>query len=247
MLARIIPLVLALGLGACVSSETYTPEIDPKLIGLEPASLFEEGKRAYEAANLDLAQERLELFMDQFPYSIMTDDAMTMLAQISVSEEDWENVGKITNEYVSLHPNGKNLEMMVFLLGKSFGERIRDPDFDQSEAVKAAQVMSRFVKMFPDSKRVNEAEEIFEKALNQISEKEMRAARYYMDRGDEQAALKRYLDVIENFKGTASVPEALYHIHAINMMLDNKSEADNAASLLREHFSDSEWTDKLPR
>ena len=69
----------------------------------------------------------------------------------------------------------------------------------------------------------------------------MNVGRYYMDKGNQIAAINRFKTVVTDYQTTAHVEEALYRLTAAYLSLGIAPEAQNAAAVLGHNFPNSSW------
>jgi outer membrane protein assembly factor BamD len=69
----------------------------------------------------------------------------------------------------------------------------------------------------------------------------MNVGRYYMDKGNQIAAINRFKTVVTEYQTTAHVEEALYRLTAAYLSLGIAPEAQNAAAVLGHNFPNSPW------
>ena len=69
--------------------------------------------------------------------------------------------------------------------------------------------MEEVVQRWPDSEYVEDAQTKIRFARDQLAGKEMQIGRYYLERREYLAAVKRFRYVVENYSNTRHVEEAL--------------------------------------
>jgi len=69
----------------------------------------------------------------------------------------------------------------------------------------------------------------------------MQVGRYYLERREYVAAVKRFRAVVENYSNTRHVEEALARLTEAYYAMGLASEAQTAAAVLGHNYPDSDW------
>ena len=92
--------------------------------------------------------------------------------------------------------------------------------------------MQDLVTRWPTSEYVDDANEKIRFASDQLAGKEMQIGRYYLERREYIAAVKRFRTVVENYSNTRHVEEALARLTESYYAMGLTSEAQTAAAVL---------------
>ena len=101
--------------------------------------------------------------------------------------------------------------------------------------------MTELVERYPDSEYVEDAKTKIRFARDQIAGKEMQVGRYYLERREYLASIKRFRIVIEQFSNTRHTEEALARLTEAYFAMGLAVEAQTAAAVLGQNFPDSQW------
>ena len=74
-------------------------------------------------------------------------------------------------------------------------------------------------------------------AFSFLAAKEMEVGRYYLQRGYYTSAVNRFRKVVQEFRTTKQTPEALYRLMECYLSLGLRGEAQSAAAILQESYS----------
>jgi outer membrane protein assembly factor BamD len=148
------------------------------------------------------------------------------------------NAGK---RYVALYPSTPDAAYAQYIVGLSYFRQIRDVTQDQKEARQTIEAMNDLVQRWPDSEYVEDAKTKIRFARDQLAGKEMQIGRYYLERREYVAAIKRFRTVVENYSNTRQVEEALARLTEAYYAMGLASEAQTAAAVLGRNFPDSKW------
>jgi outer membrane protein assembly factor BamD len=143
--------------------------------------------------------------------------------------------------YVTLYPANPDAAYAQYIIGLSYFRQIRDVTQDQKESRRTIEAMEELIQRWPDSEYVDDAQEKVRFARDQLAGKEMQTGRYYLERREYIAAVKRFRYVVENYSNTRHVEEALARLTEAYYAMGLTSEAQTAAAVLGHNYPDSQW------
>ena len=111
--------------------------------------------------------------------------------------------------YLTLYPTSPEAAYAQYIIGLCYFRQIPDVTRDQTATRKTVQAMNAVVQDYPDSEYVQDAQNKILFARDQLAGKEMQVGRYYLERKEYLAAIKRFRGVVENYSNTRQVEEAL--------------------------------------
>lgn len=228
--------LLALGVGACSSSkkeETVTEKPADQLYA-EAQSAFKQ-KEYQQATNLYDEVER------QHPYSQYATKAQLMSAYASFEDDRYDEAILALDRFIELHPGNEDIDYAYYLKSLAYYEQISDVARDQDMTSKAMESFNALILRFPDSKYTRDAKLKRDLTLDHLAGKEMEIGRYYLNRGDVNAAINRFRTVIKEYQTTTHTAEALHRLVEAYMMLGLKTEATRVAAVLGHNYPGSKW------
>jgi outer membrane protein assembly factor BamD len=231
-------LAATLALAACgdgvasrsVPLESYTPEELYRLAEVE----LETG-RARDAAPLFAEVERLH------PYSEWAKRALIMQAFAFHRDRDFEAARGAAQRFIDFYPGDEDAAYAKYLLALSFYDQIDDVGRDQGLTFQALQALRRVIEQHPESEYARSSILKFDLAFDHLAGKEMEVGRYYLRRGNHQAAANRFRVVVEQFQTTTHTPEALYRLIETSLALGLTDEAQTAGAILGHNFRSTVW------
>ena len=143
--------------------------------------------------------------------------------------------------YVQLYPTSPDAAYAQYIIGLCYFRQIRDVTQDQKEARRTIEAMEELVQRWPDSEYVEDAQVKIRFARDQLAGKEMQIGRYYLERREYIAAIKRFRAVVENYSNTRQVEEALSRLTESYFAMGLTNEAQTAAAVLGNNYPDSPW------
>ena len=192
-------------------------------------------KRPQDAAKYFSEIERL------YPYSEWAKRGLIMQAFSYHKDQDYENSRSAAQRYIDFFPAAEDAAYAQYILALSYYDQISEVGRDQDVTVKALQELRLLIERYPDSKYAKDSAEKFDMAFSFLAAKEMEVGRYYLQRGYYTSAVNRFRKVVQEFRTTEQTPEALYRLIECYLSLGLRGEAQSAAAILQESYSNTQW------
>ena len=227
-------------LSACMSEKdidlsTYVEQTDPA------DKLYNEGLANLNAGRLKEASRKFDSLDRQHPYSEFARKSMVMGAFTNYRQGNYEEAINASKRYIALYPSTPDAAYAQYIIGLCYYRQIRDVTQDQKEARRTVEAMDELVQRWPDSEYVEDGKAKIRFARDQLAGKEMQVGRYYLERREYIAALKRFRVVVETYSNTRHVEEALARLTEAYYAMGLASEAQTAAAVLGHNYPDSPW------
>lgn len=240
-LIRALPLLaLSLAATACTSEKdvdlsTYVENTDP------PDVLYNQALANLNTGRLGEASKKFDAVDREHPYSEFARKSMIMGAFTNYRQGKYDEAINGGKRYVQLYPSTPDAAYAQYIVGLSYFRQIRDVTQDQKEARQTFETMNDLVQRWPDSEYADDAKEKMRFARDQLAGKEMQIGRYYLERKEYLAAIKRFRNVVETYSNTRQVEEALARLTEAYYAIGLTSEAQTAAAVLGHNYPDSQW------
>ncbi len=233
--------VPSLFLSGCMSSETDV-DLSTYVDQTEPADvLYNQGLANMNAGRLDEASKKFQAVDRQHPYSEFARKSMVMGAFSDYRQGNYDEAIGSAKRYLALYPSTDDAAYAEYIIGLSYYRQIKDVTQDQKEARLTIQTMQDLVTRWPDSQYVEDAKDKIRFANDQLAGKEMQIGRYYLERREYIAAIKRFRNVVETYSNTRHVEEALARLTEAYYAMGLTDEAQTAAAVLGHNYPDSPW------
>jgi len=240
------PLAIALAvaapllLSACMSEKdvdlsTYVEQTDPADV------LYNQALANLNAGRLEEASKKFAAIDRQHPYSEYARKSMVMGAFANYRQGNYDDAIASAKRYLTLYPSTDDAPYAEYIIGLSYYRQIKDVTQDQKESRLTIQAMQDLVQRWPDSEYVEDAKEKIRFANDQLAGKEMQIGRYYLERREYIAAIKRFRTVVENYSNTRHIEEALSRLVEAYYAMGLTDEAQTAAAVLGHNYPDSQW------
>ncbi|CDZ59770.1 outer membrane protein assembly factor BamD [Neorhizobium galegae] len=239
----LMSLVLAgagFGMTACQSD----PDIDITKLGLEtdaPETLYNQGLANMKAGNLAEAGRKFDSIDRQNPFTEWGRKALVMSTFTKYRLGRNDEAVATGNRYMSQYPQSQDSAYVQYLVGLAYSKQIADVTQDQRAAVRTIDAMNKVVTNYPTSEYVEDAQAKIRFARDQLAGKEMQIGRYYLERKEYLAAIRRFRNVVEQYPNTNQVEEALARLTEAYYAMGITEEAQTAAAVLGRNYPDSQW------
>lgn len=232
--------LLAAPLAGCMTEKDV--DLSTYVVEDEPADqLYNQGLANLEAGRMREAIKKFEAVDRQHPYSEFARKSLVMGAFANYRQGAYTEAIMASKRYLALYPADTDAAYAQYIIGLSYFRQIRDVTTDQKEARQTIAAMDELVQRWPDSEYVEDAKTKIRFARDQLAGKEMQVGRYYLERREFAAAIKRFRVVVENYSNTRQVEEALARLTEAYFAMGLAEEAQTAAAVLGRNFPESEW------
>jgi outer membrane protein assembly factor BamD len=238
---RLLPLSRAaccaalLALAACGSDE------EDEYVERPVEELYNEGLDSLHAGENQDAAGFFDEVERQHPYSTWATRAQLMAAYAHFQEGGYDDALNAIDRFLSLHPGHPSAPYAYYLRALCYYEQIADVTRDQKNTELALGALSEVVRRYPESPYARDAQLKIDLTNDHLAGKDMEIGRFYLKRGEYQAAIKRFRRVVERYQTTTHVPEALHRLTEAYLALGIVDEAQTAAAVLGHNYPGSEW------
>ncbi|MEG3638788.1 outer membrane protein assembly factor BamD [Magnetococcus sp. PR-3] len=230
--------MLALLLAGCSGSgdkkvtKEYAPEVMYRM-----ALNHLQGERFKQASVIftDLDQKH--------PFSPWAVRAQLNLIFVEYKKEEFDEAVGHAKRFIRLHPRHPEVSYAFYMIGLAHYKQIKDAYRDQARTKEAATAFREVINRFPESDYAWEAKKMLDFCRNRMAQQEVVVGRYYFDRGEYIAAMKRFNEIIDNptFRDSLQTEEALFTMILSAMKLGLNSEARNYAAVLGHNFGEGRF------
>jgi outer membrane protein assembly factor BamD len=238
--ALLLPLLLLPLLGACSSSEDEDAQaLDANQPPVEV--IYNNALDALNDHNLPVANKQFDRVEQTYPYSTWAVNALLMQGYTQYQQNHYTDAIGTLDRFIQLHPAHRDIAYVYYLRGLCYYEQIADIQRDQKLTDQAMAALQEVVNRFPDSAYAKDAKLKIDLARDHLAGKEMEIGRWYEKQHLYTAAIGRFQRVVDNFQTTNHVPEALYRLTEIYLILGLPDQAKKTASVLGYNYPGSQW------
>lgn len=214
---------------------------DDTYVERPPEELYAEAQQSFRAGEL---QDAVSLFGEvgrQHPYSSYAADAELMAAFANYERGNYDEAIVALDNFIAVRPGNPHLAYAYYLKALCYYDRIVDVGRDQAMTQQALIALNDVVSRFPDSEYARDARLKRDLTYDQLAGKEMSIGRFYLFRGDVNASINRFKNVVRTFQTTSHVPEALHRLVEAYTSLGLREEARHVAAVLGYNYPGSDW------
>jgi outer membrane protein assembly factor BamD len=153
------------------------------------------------------AQVIYEDVMPYFKASKEFEDIYYKYAYAAYYQDDFMNAENLFKTYLEIFPNSPRAEEVDYMRAYTFYKRSPKPELDQTNTVKAMNMMQIFINTHPGSARIKEANEIIDICRGKLEVKDQKAAQLYFDLGQFRAAGVAFTNLQNDFPESQKADE----------------------------------------
>lgn len=236
-------LCLSLFLPGCSSKKAAQKEIDEDIT---ETTLYRNARRSLQASNYDVAIEQLQQLEALFPFGRYAEQAQLEIVYAYYRAYKLEEARVAADRFIELHPQHANADYAQYIKALSAFKKDRK-SFEMS---KSKSILSRdltaledafkdfeaLVNNSPHSEYAQDARQRMLFIRNIFAEKEVLIGHYYLDKKAYLAAANRGRYVLDHYKQTPAVEEALALIADAYLFLGLKDLAEEPIQILRTNY-----------
>jgi len=212
---QIFLLLLSATLFACAGHDTE----DDETAGYSAKELYEEAQSNLDAAEFESAVKNLESLEARYPFDPYAKQAQLEIAYAYYKFEELDQARSAVERFARLHPRDPNMDYVYYLKGLidfNRGQGLLDDWFprepsrhDPAVLEQAFNNFALLVRRYPDSTYAGDAYQRMIYLRNQMAEKEILIAEFYIERKSWLSAAKRAKAVITRYPNTIWTKRAL--------------------------------------
>jgi len=217
--------------------------------GYSAKELYEEAQSAINAAEFQTAVKHLESLEARYPFDPYAKQAQLDIAYAYYKFEELDSATSAIDRFARLHPRDPNMDYVYYLKGLinfNRGQGLLDAWFprepsrhDPAVLEQAFNDFSTLIKRYPDSKYAGDAYQRMIYLRNQLAEKEILIAEFYVERKSWLSSAKRAKAVITRYPNTIWTKRAL----DILLLSYKNLELDDLAADIQEVIDYNDFSD----
>lgn len=203
--------------------------------------LYNSAQNALQEKNYEEATRLFEEVERQHPYSQWATKSQLMAAYSAYEGDNYDDAILALDRFIELHPGSEDIDYAYYLKALAYYEQISDVRRDQGLTQDSLEAFNTLVQRFPDSKYARDAKLKMDLTNDHLAGKEMEIGRYYLNRGEVNAAINRFRKVVKDYQTTTHTPEALHRLVECYLSLGLYTEAERVAAVLGYNYPGSKW------
>jgi outer membrane protein assembly factor BamD len=211
---RLLAAALLLALAACSKHVTFSGEAKLRPTAEEN---FQAGEELYKDGSYPEATKFYDYVRTKFPFSKYAALADLRLADTKFAQGQFADAAEAYSQFVQLHPNHEDVDQAEFRVGESWYRNapsefaLFPPAFEKDlrDVKKASDVLHKFVKAHPTSKKLPDAQKLLAEVDGRLVAHEWYVAEYYFKHEHWAGAAGRYEGLVDKYPGSKHEAEAL--------------------------------------
>lgn len=243
-----LPLLLALALGLSAGCGLLPEQID-ETKNWSASKLYFAGKEALSDGDYEKSIKLFETLEARYPYGAFAQQAKLEVAYAYYKDNEPASAVAAAERFIKLHPNHPHVDYAYYLRGlanfvedRSLLSRLGDQDMSDRDPKSAREAFDAFQQLatrFPESKYTPDAVARMAYLVNALAYSEVHVANYYFKRGAYVAAVNRGKYVLEHYRQSPAVEEALAVMAKSYEQLGLNDLRDDTLRVLKLNFPSS--------
>ena len=178
----------------------------------DAAELMSDGIENMNRGRYKDAAADFQQIKDRYPYSKYAIQAELKMADALYIQNAYDLAFDAYAEFEKLHPKNKEIPYVIFRRGLCQFDQVKSFDRDQGRMLRAKEEFERLIRLFPADAYSQLAQQHLRECLVSLSKYELYVGHFYFKKGKYQAALDRYLYVVNTYPDMGQYQEALEYI-----------------------------------
>ena len=176
------------------------------------------------------------------PYSALESKALFKAVDAFYRAGKYEKTRFAANKFLINYSNTREAEGVLYTKAWSYCKEILNVDRDQSAAKNCIVSLKRFVSLYPSSKNKKNAKIQITNGQEFLVGQELTIAKYYLEKKNPAAAIRRLKDIQKTLKSSKFFPETAYRLLEAYLMMGLVDNASSELKRMEKDFPDSSWT-----
>lgn len=194
---------------------------------------FEEAEAEYLAKDYEYARQLMTDVLKNYADTEYARRAQLRLADISFQQESFADAANEYKTYAHDHPNDPKVPYSRFQLLRAQFSQIDNtflqPPFEERDLMPAREAYASaraFIADYPDFEEQDELEYIYASVSGMLVRHELYVARFYLDRDEFNAAMRRAQYALRTFSDSGLEPEAIVLLGEIYLKMKQRKKAE---------------------
>ena len=236
MFSYLIRLALLLVVLSCSSNDKKTTSTFSSDIELYKSGMSYLKKREFTEA----VEQFTELEI-QHPYSKWSTKGQLMAGFAHYKANEYEEAILTLSKFIELNPTHQSIPYAMYLKAYSYFERMPDVNLDQKLSNRAVEEFTELINKHPNSIYAKKSLTHLKTLSNHLAASEVKIAKFYQSQGYFLASIKRYKNVLKNYKKSSHIPESIFRLIECYVSLGLVKQSYYFYKILEYNFPRSQW------
>ena len=175
---------------------------------------------------------------------------LNMLAELKIAEahylaEEYPEAAAAYEDFLKKHPEERRTPDIIFQLGMSYYQQRLSHDRDQTATYNALVTFQSLVRNFPDSNKVQTANQKINVLQTELAEHEFYVGRFYYRTKKYESAIYRFQMLIQNYPDYPNKEEAYFYLGRAFFKTENTKKGVETFNALSKNFPNSPYVSKV--
>jgi len=207
-----------------------------------PKEIIQLGDEAYAKGYYERAGDYYSQVNTYFPYSVEDELGLSKAVDAYYKAGKFDDSRIAGSKFLSIYPESDKAQRVLYFRSKSFCDQIDIVERDQSAARECIASFSAFQQLYPKSNSKKEAERNIIIAKEFLIGQQLNVGKYYLERNNPTAAMKRFEKIKNTTKVSNFLPEVSYRLIETFILVGLFGEAMSEKAYMKKKFPNSSWT-----
>ena len=214
----------------------------------EAVNTFSSDIELYKSGMSYLKKKEFVNFVEQFteleiqhPYSKWATKGQLMAGFAHYKANEYEEAILTLSKFIELNPTHQSIPYAMYLKAYSYFERMPDVNLDQKLSNRALEEFTELINKHPKSVYAKKSLTHLKTLNNHLVASEVKIAKFYQSQGYFLASIKRYKNVLKNYKKSSHIPESIFRLIECYVSLGLVKQSFYFYKILEYNFPSSEW------
>jgi outer membrane protein assembly factor BamD len=193
------------------------------------------------------AAEDFEKIDDSYPFSKWAIKGKTMAVYARYKNGEHDKVMDIVDDFTRLNPTSEYIPYMIYMKGLSYYEQIPSIERSQESTQQASFTFRELIARFPQSEYAQDSKDKLEFIDEHLAGYKMALGRYQMKQENYIAAIAIFHEVIDRYRSSKQVAEALFRLSEVYLKIGIINEANKSRIELENRFPNSYWATEIKK
>lgn len=236
--------LLVLALAGCRSGRNKVAVIDPELANLTKEQAFAKGEELFKDEKYQRSRKFFAHVWESYP-----SDPLGRRSLLRVADSYFEQGGPVNlveaqykyRDFINRYPGSEFADYAMLQIANVSFEQMERPDRDQSKTLETVEKFREMIAAYPNSKLRPDAEKRLQEALDRLARHEHVIARFYINRGNYDAAVSRLNGIVDAFPNYGARDATFFDLGTALERLGRKGEARLYFERVVAEFPESEF------
>lgn len=201
--------------------------------------------KALQEKDYSKAAEGFEKIDDNYPFSKWAAKGKTMAVYARYKNSELDKSLAIIDDFTTLNPTSEYVPYMLYMRGLSYYEQIPSIERAQENTRQASFTFRELIARYPYSDYATDARTRLDFIDEHLAGYNMALGRYQIRQENYIGAIPNFHEVVERYRASKQVPEALFRLGEIYQKIGIRDEAEKCKMELSARYPGNYWAQEV--